>query len=136
MSLKTYDIKDVNLIIDGKVITGLGEGTPIQAEKNEDNFTTQVGAKGETTFSETHDKTGTITVSVKNTSPSYPYLVELANRRGENAVISAEIVDLNTNAVEAGGNEARVLKPADMELGNEETEREFEIIVADFTMNP
>ena len=130
----TYDIKDVNIIVDGVVITGLAEGSVITTEKNEDNFSTHVGVKGEVTFAETNDPTGTIAITLKNTSPQIAYLESLASRTGENAIISVQIIDLNTNAVNVSGNECRVMKSADKEYSNEETEREYNIMVADYTV--
>jgi len=129
----TYDIKDVNVIVDGVVITGLAEGSVITSEKNEDNFSTHVGVKGEVTFAETNDPTGTITITLKNTSPHVRYLESLANRAGQNAIIGVQIIDLNTNAVNVSGNECRVMKSSDKEYSNEETEREYNIMVADYS---
>ena len=134
MSLKTYDIANVNLVVGGRTITGLADGTVIQAEKNADSFTSHVGVKGEVTLAENNDSTGTITVTVKNTSPSYPYLTQLGNRKGRNAIVPAQIVDFNENSVQAGGSEARVMRPANASWSDEETSREFQIFVADFSM--
>ena len=132
MAVTTYDVRDVNVIVNGRVITGFSDGSSIEAEKNQDNFTPHVGVKGEVTFAESNDETGTVTITVKSTSPSYPYLTSLANRRGESAIVPIQIVDLNTNSVQVGGNEARVMQPASAEWGNEESDREFSIYVADY----
>ena len=133
MSVSTYDIKDVNLVVNGVIITGFAEGSVITSEKNEDNFSTHVGVKGEVTFAESNDPTGMITCVLKNTSPSVSYLEGLSNKKGKNAIISAQVIDLNTNGVNSGGTECRVMKPANKEYSNEETEREFSIYVADYT---
>ena len=130
----TYDVKNVNLIVAGQVITGFAEGSVIQAEKLEDNFTEHVGVKGEVTLAETNNNTGEITVVLKNTSPSVSFLNSLANRRGENAIVDVSVVDLNNNGTQISGSQARVRKPADAEYSNEETEREFVIFVGDYTV--
>ena len=132
--MQTYDIDKVNLIVDGQIITGLAEGSVISVEKLADNFTEHVGVKGEVTTSETNNNTAEITVILKNTSPSVSFLNGLANRKGQNAIIDASIVDLNDNGVSGGGAECRVRKPADMDFSNEETEREFVIFVSDYVL--
>lgn len=131
----TFDIKNVNLVVGGQIITGFAEGSVINAEKLEDNFSEHVGVKGEVTIAETNNETGEITVNLKNTSPSVSYLNSLANKKGESAIVDVAIVDLNTNGTQISGSRCRVRKPADVELGNEETEREFVIFVSDYTVS-
>ena len=130
----TYDVMDVNLVVDGVVITGYAEGTVINATKSEDNFSTHVGVKGEVAIAETNNPTGEIEITLKNTSPSVEYLISLASRKGENALVAAQIVDLNTNGINVGGTECRVKKPSDIAISNEETQRTFSIFIADYTI--
>ncbi|MFT9496378.1 phage structural protein [Anaerosolibacter sp.] len=128
--METFDFKDVGLIVGGVYITGFAEGTAIQAEQTEDNFTPSVGADGTVAIAESNNKTGQITVTVKSTSPSNPYLMGLANSK---KVVPVQIIDLNDNGMKAGGNECRVMKPPAAEWGNDVSSREYSIFVADYT---
>lgn len=129
----TYDSNDVNLILDGVIITGLAEGEAIEANQNEENFSKVVGMKGDVILSETNDKTGIIKFKLNSTSPFCSYCDELARRTGEKALIPAQVVDLTTGGISVGGNKARMKKTADKKWGPESTEREYELEVTDYT---
>lgn len=133
--MRAYDPKDVNVIVNGRVITGLAEGTFVTAEKTENNFTEYVGAQGEVTLAESANETGEITITLEGTSPSVSYLNNLANRKGQNAVIPVSVVDLNNGKTTVGGTECRIRKPSNYEAGNEVTEREFTIFVSKIEFN-
>lgn len=130
---RTYDSKDVNLILNGNFITGLAEGEAIEANQNEESFTKKVGMQGDVVLSETQDKTGTIKFKLDSSSPSCQVVEELARRTGENALVAVQVVDLTTGGISAGGNKARVKKTADKKWGAESTEREYELEVTDYT---
>lgn len=129
MSVELYDPKLVNLIVGGIIITGFAEDSFIAVEKMEDTFTEYVGAKGEVSMAENANETGEITITLARTSPSIPYLNKLGLAKGGNALVSVQVVDLNTNATNVSGNDARVRKPANLEHGKEINEREFTIFV-------
>lgn len=127
--IASYDFKRVSVIVDGVIITGFMDGESIQTEQNEDDVTPHVGAGGDVTFSETNDETGTITLSLKSTSSSNPFLKSLRNSK-ETFPIS--IVDSNDNNFRAGGNECRIVKPPERAWGSEVTGLEWQIYVADY----
>lgn len=130
--MRTYDPKDVNVIVGGVALTGFAEDTFVTAERMEDSFTEYVGAKGEVAMADNNNKTGEITVTLEATSPSVAYLNELANRKGKNAIVPVTVVDLNDDSrVVISGAEARVRKPAAYEAGKEISEREFVIFVSE-----
>lgn len=80
MYVATYDAKDTVVIIDGIHITGFGEDM-VSAEKDEDFFSTSVGAQGDVVNSEINNKLGTVNVTIQRTSPSKAYLLSLATRQ-------------------------------------------------------
>jgi Protein of unknown function (DUF3277) len=127
---QTYDFKKVSVIADGVFITGYHDGSVIKVEKNEDDVTPHVGADGEVTYAESADQTGTITLTLKQTSASLPFLRQL---RKSKKIFPIQIVDNNTNAYRVGGSEARILKMPDREWGNEVQPVEVQIHVADLT---
>lgn len=128
---RTYDPKDVNVVVDGTIITGFAEGTMVTTEKDEDDFTVTYGAQGDYSVAESHNTLGTITLTLKHNSPSLPFLRSLRNRR---AFFPVYVTDANDDSeVKAGGSDARVLKAPGFERGNETTETEVEIKVFDYT---
>lgn len=130
MATTTYDFKKVSVIIDGVFITGFMDGEVIQVEKNEDDVTPHVGAGGDVTYAESADQTGTITITLKQTSSSLPFLQQL---RKSKRIFPIQIVDSNTNAYRVGGSEARILKMPNRSWGNEVQGVEVQIHVADLT---
>jgi hypothetical protein len=133
--LRTYDPKDVNVIVDGVALTGFAEDTFVSAERTEDTFTEYVGAKGEVAMAESNNRTGEITVTLEGTSPSVEYLNGLASRKGKNAIVPVSVVDLNDDSrVVISGAEARVRKPAVYEAGKEIAEREFVLFVSEMEL--
>ncbi|MFD1206637.1 phage structural protein [Sporosarcina contaminans] len=125
----TYDFKKVSVVVDGVIITGFMDGESIQTEKNEDDVNVHVGADGGVTFSETNDDTGTITLTIKQTSPSDPYLRQL---RASKRIFPVQIIDSNSNTFRAGGSECRIVKSPSRSYGNEVSGLEWQIAVADF----
>ena len=129
--VRTYDSKEVNLIIEGVAITGEAEGTWITAQRTEDDFTEHVGARGEVAIAETNNFTGEISVTLDVTSPSNAYLYGLAMRRGKRAIVSSAIVDANEDGgIRVSASQSRVRRPANYESSNEITQREWVIFCA------
>lgn len=129
--MRTYNPKDVIVVVGGRAITGLADESFVAAEKLEDGFTEYVGAKGEVSIAENANETGVIRITVASTSPSISYLNGLANRR---TITATNVIDMNTNGVRAGGTQSIVRKPATAEWGKEIGNREYEIFIGDFTI--
>ncbi len=121
-----YNAKDSTLVFGGVFITGFGEDSMIEAEKDEDNFEVTYGAQGDWIESEINNTSGTITVTLMQDSPSIRYLNQKANT-GERLPIQGICGE-----DKFGGTEARVLKPGAITAGATAEEREFEIQVADY----
>ena len=69
--MKTYDFKEVAVIIGGRIMSGFDEGDDvIMIGFDNDHWTTQVGADGEVTRSKGNNHTGTLTIKLKQTSES------------------------------------------------------------------
>lgn len=130
MAIGRYDAKDVALTVDGVFITGFADGTFIEAEKDEDNMDTAVGAQGDVVDSTVNNPLGTITVTLQQTSPSVSYLTQLANS-GEH--VPVYIISNNEPKEKIGGSEARIRKPASVSFSDTAESREFEITVYDYT---
>jgi hypothetical protein len=124
---ETYDFKRVSTIVDGVIITGWMDGEVISVEKNEDDVIPHVGAGGDVTYGESADLTGTITLTLKQTSSSLPHLQDL---RKSKRLFPIQIVDVNSRAYKTGGTEARILKMPSRTYGSEVQGVEVQIHVA------
>lgn len=128
---QTYDPRDVVVSVNSTIITGFAESSFVKCSKNTDNFTHHVGGQGEVSYTETADQTGTITIKINNTSPSYIFLNQLAQQR---TTYPVSVADRNTGQT-YGGSEARIKKPADFEGSKDITQAEFQIIVSDYSVD-
>jgi len=131
--INVYDSLDITVIADGVITTGLGDSDAVTIGQNEESFSKQVGIQGDVTFSETNDKTGFATVTLKATSPAVQQYEELSRRKGETALFAFQVIDANTNGLTSGGTKCRVKKSAEKSYSNEEGTREYEIEIADYT---
>ncbi len=125
-----YDANKCTFVVDGRFITGFEDGTMISAEKDEESFSVKASAQGEPIVSETNNPFGTITATLSQTSPSYPYLQAKAKSK------EAFPVWVNYNGEpkeKAGGTKARIKKTPGKEFGDEAGSREFEFQVFDYT---
>lgn len=130
MNIATYDAKDTSIIIDNTYITGLGEDM-ISAEKDEDFFTTSVGAQGDVVKSQINNTLGTITVYVQPTSPQKKFLMNLANR-----VEPFPLWAVNKKLGErVGGTKANLKTFPEIARGAEAEDMEFVFQVFDMTVS-
>lgn len=70
MAVKTYDPAQVLITFNGFNISGIADGTFVQVARNEDAFTLQVGSGGEGVRSKSNNKSGTVTLTLIQSSDS------------------------------------------------------------------
>ena len=117
IEVASYDPKKVNLVMNGKIITGFASDSMITIARNEDTVTTQVGVKGDVAYSENANESGNCAITLMGTSSSLPYLRRLAIKR---TPISLMIRDANdVGAVNVAEDECRILKPPDLNRAKE-----------------
>lgn len=129
MGYTTYNAKDIALLINNVNITGLGE-TMITCEKDEEFFTTSVGAQGDVVKSVTNNNLGTITVTINYTCPQRSMLINLAKAGTEFPVW------LTSPNESVGGSRASFKNYPTIEYEAEAPEMEFEIQVFDYEIIP
>lgn len=129
MLVATYDAKDASVIVDNRYITGLGEDM-ISAEKDEDFFTTSVGAQGDVVKSQINNSLGTVTVYVQPTSPSKAYLLGLAKRKDPFPLWCVN----KALGERFGGTKANLLTFPEITRGAEAEDMEFVFQVFDLTV--
>jgi hypothetical protein len=78
MSVETYSPKKVQVIVGVALIQGFADGTFINVERSVDAFTLSVGADGEASRVHSPDRSGTITITLAQTSDSNDILSALA----------------------------------------------------------
>ena len=64
IEVASYDPKKVNVIVGGRTITGFAADGVVSVTKNEDSITPAVGAKGDVTYSENANESGTIAITL------------------------------------------------------------------------
>lgn len=127
--MQKYNAKDCTVTVSGVYITGLGEDM-VTGAKDEEMFSTSVGAQGDVVVNEINNPLGTITLTVQATSPQKEMLLNLA-KSGQTFPIWV----INKSIGERfGGNEARFKNYPELVNGAEAEDREFEIQVFDYTV--
>lgn len=124
-----YNADLCTVAVNSVFVTGFEEGTMVGGEKDEDFFASKTDAQGEVIVSEKNHTTGTISLTLSQTSPHVARLNNLAKNRTEFPVW----VDYAGEPKERfGGTRGRILKTAGKEYGDEAGSREFEIKVFDY----
>lgn len=74
MAVRTYDPKQIIVTVGGVPISGYTEGTFVTISRDEDTWTKNVGADGLVSRVKTNNFTGSVVITLKQTSPSNDYL--------------------------------------------------------------
>lgn len=125
--MTSYNANDCVIEWGDTTITGLGEDM-VTGEKDEEMFSTSVGAKGDVVMNEVNNTLGTVTLTIQATSPERDLLYDDA-RTG--AVKSLTIKNVNLGE-EFGGTQARIKNFPSVERGQEASDLEFEFQVFDY----
>ena len=78
MGQKTYDAKNISMIVGTKPITGLADGSYLTVRRNEDAWTLQIGADGEGVRSKSNNRSGQFEFNLLQGSDQNDFLSELA----------------------------------------------------------
>jgi hypothetical protein len=101
MSVRTFDFKQVILTVGGIPISGYTEGTAIEIIRNNPTWAIVVGSDGLVTRGKTNDFSGTLTITLKQSSPSNDVLSGfLALDEATNSgVVPVLVKDLSGNSI-------------------------------------
>ena len=132
MSVYTYSSRKMSIILGGVPITGLAPDTFINVAPTADSFTKSVGASGETSRAEVADRTGTVTLTLQQTSPSNEFLTGLhtADKLTLAGTVPFLLKDDNGNTVISAEN-AWISRLPDAEFSQEVGTREWTIELDD-----
>lgn len=131
-AIKTYAPDKVSVVFGGAILTGYAEDSFVKIEVNSDAFTTHVGADGEVSRTRNTDKSGKVTVTLKQTSDSNDilsgfYTADIATLQGYLPIIVKD----NVGRTLAAGSSAWISKLPESEFGKEIGDREWVLDVAD-----
>lgn len=134
--MRTFDIKNYDVIVGDNLITGFGEGTSIEVSPEGPGFTDKVGIDGEATSSRSHDRRATLSITLMASSESNDVLsaIYAGDRAGVNGegVLSVSIVN-REGTDEYSASQARIMQEPDLALGAEVGENVWQIRMFDYS---
>lgn len=126
MAVRSYNPRQVSYIYAGSIIEGFADGTFINVARNEDSASYQRGAQGGGTRTLTSDKSGRVTATLQQTSPSNAtFSAQLAAQELSGGGIASGVIK------DDGGNDLHdfetgwIVRPADADYANELSNREW-----------
>lgn len=128
--MTSYNAKDCVITWGSIFLTGLGEDM-VSGEKDEEMFSTSVGAQGDVIVNEQNNDLGTIKVTLQATSPQRQKLIADAKA----GVVNPIWVNNKVLGTSFGGTQARIKNYPELSLAQEAEDVEFEFQVFDYTVN-
>ena len=134
MAAATYAPREISVTVAGTPITGFAEDTFVSVERNSDAFTLKAGADGGISRTHSADRSGMITLTLKQTSTSNEVLsaLQLADELTLSAKFPIAVRDSNGTSLHFGA-DAWIQKVANAEYASDEGDREWVIGVADLS---
>ena len=135
MSVRTYDPKNVIVTIGGVPMSGFSDGTFLEIDRNEPTWNVVVGADGLVTRGKTNNFSGTLTLTLKQSSPSNDVLsglmaIDEATNRG---VFPILVKDLSGNSIYFGGR-CWVTQYANSTFGKDISDRQWVLMMDEADM--
>jgi hypothetical protein len=132
----TYDPKLVILSLGEIIFSGYADGTMIQAARDGDSFTKHVGADGEVSRTRNRNRSGAVTVTLKQTSLTNDALSALlaADELLGTGIRPLRLRDMSGTTLLAS-DRAWLRKPADAEFGKDQSDRQWIIECATLAGN-
>lgn len=135
MALRTYDPAQVIITVGGIPMSGFADGTFLLVDRDENAFTKVTGADGTSTRVKSNNRSGTMTLTLKQSSPSndilsgFAALDEISNA----GVVPVLIKDLSGNSLFFSAT-GWVQKFPASEFGKEINNREWILDLVDVDM--
>lgn len=133
--VKTYDPKQVSVIIGGKIMSGFADGSIVKVKRNSDAFTLKVGVDGGGTRAKSNDSSGEIEIELMQSSNSNDDLSAFAQADAlTNAGVVSGIVKDGSGRTVVGATTCWVKKMPDVSFGKEVGTRTWVIVSDDLNM--
>jgi len=126
MSVKTYNPADVTLIFAGIPIEGIADGTFINVARDNPSYNKNIGSDGEGVRAKSNDKSGTITLTLMQSSLSNDALSALSildEASGDG--VGPFLMKDNSGRTLCAAETCWLQKPSDVEFAREATTREW-----------
>lgn len=132
MAVRTFDPKEVVLVIGGVPIAGYADGTFISVERSSDTFEKISGADGIISRSKLNDFSGELTITLAQTSPSNDILTGFAqaDEKSNSGVVPVLLKDIGGTTVIFAA-KGWIRKPPVVEFGKSISNREWMLDLAD-----
>jgi len=132
MATHSFDPKDVIIIVGGFPMGGFADGEFMSFERNNDAFTQSVGADGDTTRVKSNDRSGSLTITLDQTSLSNDVLSGIAqlDEKANAGLVPILVKEKNGTSTLFAGN-GWVQKMPVMSFGKETTTRVWIIAMAE-----
>ena len=132
MAVRTYDPKQVIITVGGVPMSGFSDGTFLEIDRNEPTWNMVVGADGLVTRGKTNNFSGTMTLTLKQSSPSNDVLSGfMAIDEASNAGVFPILVkDLSGNSIYFAG-QAWVTQYANSTFGKDISDRQLTLSLAE-----
>ena len=137
MSFQRYSPDQVKISFSGITVTGFQDGTFVEVERSEDQYTTHVGSLGDVTRTRNLNKTGKITVTLMQHAPINDLLsiTLAADALGDTPARSIMVKDL-TNGMLCHASNAWIEKTPKIERGKESAGIQWVFACADLEVVP
>lgn len=128
----TYDSKQVAVIVGGIPMGGFADGSFVTVERENDTYSKVSGADGIVSRSKSNDKSGSIKITLQQTSPSNDVLqgIALLDEVSNRGIVPVLIQDFSGTSTFVSAF-AWIKKPPSAEFGKEITNREWEFTCSD-----
>lgn len=132
MPVRTYDPKQCLVLVGGVPMSGFADGTFVSVERTSDTFTKVSGADGIVSRAKTNDRSGTLTLTLAQTSPANDVLsgFAIADELLNSGVIPVMVKDISGRSIYVSAF-GWVKKPPTGEFAKEISDREWALDLAD-----
>jgi hypothetical protein len=136
MSVRTYSPGEIVMTVNGVAMGGFADGTFITVARDEQSFTKVTGADGTVSRSKSNNRSGTVTLSLKQTSPSNEILSALlVQDELDNSGVVPVLIKDNSGTSRFFSGTGWVQGMPSVEYGKEIANREWVIEMADMEIN-
>jgi len=132
MAVRTYDPGQFVVTVGGGQISGFADGTFVTIMRSNDAFTKVTGPDGVTSRAKSGDRSGEMTLTLTQTSPSNDFLsgIALADELTNTGVVPIMVKDISGRSVYFSGN-GWIRKTPESSFGKEIENREWVFDLAD-----
>lgn len=121
----TYDAKNVNISVNGRVIQGFQDNDMVSYTFKEDRVQTAVDAQGTPQVAINNNHLGQVTINLSGNSADHQWLNDLANKGTVFPIV------ITSDNEKISGNKAIIAKPADGAFGKNVPGRTYTVEVLD-----